>query len=217
MGEPNPDDAARKERRREYQHQWYLKNREKALERARQNRADPEKQARNREYQRKWTQENREKVRETKRRWREANPDKVRAQQRQSLDYHRKYYEANRDKWQAQGRRRRHGVDQDTFLAMWEAQEKCCYLCGRELDPAKASVDHWHGCPAHAPDKSCRFCWRGLAHLTCNAVIGQAGDDPVRLRRIADSLEAANRSVQERQLKAPRQLALGELAMPGVG
>ena len=194
MTETNPDAAAqKKEREREYQRQWYLKNRERLLEK--QKRYQVENRDRIREYQRRWERENRE----TKRRWRKANPDKVRAEQAKYRDYYRDYYYKNRDKWREQGRRRRHGVDLDTFLAMWEAQQRCCYLCGRELDLDKAAVDHWHGCPAHPPESSCRLCWRGLTHGICNIAIGQPNDDPAILRIIADNLERANAEVQERQ------------------
>jgi hypothetical protein len=209
MDERNPDAAARKkERQREYSRQWYLKNREKSLERARQRRADPEKRAAQREYQRKWAQENREKVRESRRRWRQANPDKVRAEQARYRSYHRDRYYENRNKWRDQGRKRRHGVDPAAFLAMWEAQQRCCYLCGRELDPDDAHIDHWHDCPAHDERSSCSRCHRGLVHGACNAVIGFAGDDPDLLRIIADSLEAANAEVQAQQFAAAEQLKL---------
>ena len=209
MAEPNPDAAARKkEREREYRHQWYLKNREKALERARQRRADPEKRERQREYKRRWTQENREKVNETKRRWREANPDKVRGQQARSRDYQRRYYETNRPKWREQQRKRNYGMDSATFVAMWEAQERCRYLCRRPLGAEEATVDHWHGCTAHARNKGCRSCWRGLTHPTCNAAAGQAADDPDLLRTIADNLETANADVMERQRGAPQPITL---------
>jgi hypothetical protein len=209
MAEPNPDAAARKkERQQEYQRQWYLKNREKALERARQRQVDPANHDRIREYQRKWAHENREKIRESKRRWREANPGKVRAQQARSRDYQRRYYETNRAKWRERQRQRNYGMDPATFMAMWEAQERGCYLCHRDLDMDEAAVDHWHGCPVHDPKKGCRACWRGLTHLSCNTVIGHGDDDPDLLRVIASNLEQANANVAAHQAAMPQHMTL---------
>jgi len=201
MTEADLDAAARK---REYQRQWrlanqdrireyYLANRDKILERQK---ADPDKI---REYKRQWAAENPEKVRAARRRWREANPDKVQGQQARSRDYQRRYYETNRSKWRERHRARRHGIDSGTFMAMWEAQQRCCYLCSRDLNPDQAAVDHWHGCAAHDPQNSCRLCWRGLAHNECNGLIGLAGDAPDLLRVIADNLERANTDVAVRQ------------------
>lgn len=210
MSDASPDAAARK---REYMRQWrlanqdrireyYLANRDKILERQR---ADPDKV---RERQRRWAAKNPEKIRESKRRWREANPDKVRGQQARSRDYQRRYYETNRGKCREQQRKRNYDMDSAAFSEMWEAQRGCCYLCRRVLDVEEASVDHWHGCQAHDAKKGCRLCWRGLAHLACNSATGQAGDDPVLLRVIADNLEAANAEVMERQRAIPPPITL---------
>ena len=57
-----------------------------------------------------------------------------------------------------------------------------------------------------SPDRSCPQCRRGLAHNVCNSLIGMAGDDPKRLRRIAANLERARK-----QIKARPPLALFEL------
>jgi hypothetical protein len=81
---------------------------------------------------------------------------------------------------------------------LWEAQGGLCYLCEEPLPPIGSRglhIDHDHGCcPA---GRSCPNCRRGLAHFNCNAAIGNAGDDPVRLRRMAGNLECA----QERPRK----------------
>jgi hypothetical protein len=82
---------------------------------------------------------------------------------------------------------------------MWQAQNGCCYLCGEELDPKTEAVhlDHDHSCCP--PIRSCRTCRRGLTHRRCNVAIGLAGDDPARLRRMADALEAAQLAFRQRQ------------------
>ena len=51
-------------------------------------------------------------------------------------------------------------------------------------------VDHDHSCCPGS--KTCGKCLRGLACQKCNQGIGQFGDDPDRMRRVADNLEAAN-------------------------
>jgi hypothetical protein len=58
------------------------------------------------------------------------------------------------------------------------------------------AIDHYHGCCP--PKRSCDLCRRGLACSKCNSLIGLAGDDPDRLRRIADALEVANARVKAR-------------------
>jgi hypothetical protein len=176
---------------------------------------DVTRKQRQREYQRQWRAANPEKVRAIARKYREAHPDKLSAQNRE-------YRSANSDQLRDKERRRRtpdlererglkrlHGIDGARVAAMWKAQEHNCYLCGRHLDLDKAFVEHWHGCQAgHDPKTSCGSCRRGLAHHNCNILIAFAGDDPDLLRLIADNLEAANRSVQKRQEKAPQQLTL---------
>lgn len=91
--------------------------------------------------------------------------------------------------------RRMHGMLPEDWAALHAAQQGLCYLCGEEL-AGKISVDHDHDhCP---PRASCRNCRRGLVHDICNRVIGMAGDDAARLRRMADALEAAQQACKER-------------------
>ena len=153
-----------------------------------------------------------EKQREYMRRWRKANPEKRREQQRRyyqasrekQLEYRRRYGEAN-------GRnirlRRNHGLYPEDWEALLAAQDGCCYLCGDPLpdDPAKVAIDHDHRCCG--PETSCRACRLGLAHSQCNRLVGLAGDDPARLRRIADNRAAA----MQRIGPFPEQPALFDL------
>jgi hypothetical protein len=235
MGDPTADDAARKERRREYQRKYRAANRERLLAAKREwwaanrDRVSAEKRERYatdpvyrqemndrnnayregnpqqaREYHRAYYEANGERVRAHVREYAAANREKI------SEDQARRYA-ANPDRWWASGIKRRHGIDAAGWARMWQKQDGLCYLCGRELDAEntrKTHVEHWHGCVAHDPEFSCDACRRGLACNGCNLILGIIQDDPDRLRAIADKLEEANRSVQERQLKAPQQLML---------
>ena len=101
--------------------------------------------------------------------------------------------------WSKQIKRyKRHGCDwNDEFARLWQAQDGKCYLCEGPLGPDQADchVDHDHSCCPSG--RSCEKCRRGLAHPLCNWIVGYAGDDPDRLRRIADNLEAANTRLRE--------------------
>lgn len=82
-------------------------------------------------------------------------------------------------------------------LAQWDqmliAQSGRCYLCGDPL-VSRVDIDHAHTCCPGI--KSCGKCIRGLACQQCNQGIGQFQDDPDRMRRAADNLEAANRRLR---------------------
>lgn len=235
MSDSSADDAARKERQREYGRRWraanaeklkaqkrqyYLDNRERI--RAEQNEryaSDPAARERIGRTNREWQRANRQRVREYKADWYEANGDRLRERARQYREENRealkedaaKRYAANPERWWASGLKRRHGVDASTWVRIWQEQDGRCYLCNRELNfssTRKVVVEHWHGCASHDPEFSCNACRRGLSCAGCNVTLGAAGDDPELLRLIADNLEAANRSVQQRQAIAPRQLQL---------
>ena len=133
------------------------------------------------------------------RRWRERHP------------------EVNRDRARAKGAQYRdkylYGLAPEGRARLVEAQGGCCYLCGEPLNldaPGMVHVDHDHACCRGV--KSCGTCIRGLACEPCNKGIGLFGDDPGRMRRVADALEMANRKV--RGAASPRQPALDEGAAP---
>jgi hypothetical protein len=94
-----------------------------------------------------------------------------------------------------------YGLSPEGFAQMFAAQEGLCYLCGEVLSAAtnKIQVDHDHSCCRG--QRSCGTCVRGLTCKHCNLGIGHFGDDPDRMRRVADNLEMANRRVRssERQ------------------
>ena len=141
----------------------------------------------NRRKHREYARKNREKYNAARRQRRAEDGDKVRE------------YERARPRKRDTSGRSEHGrwieEDRATMLA---TQKGCCYLCGDDLaSDDKVDVDHDHGCCAQ--NKSCRICRRGLAHHRCNVMIGWAKDDPARLRRVADALEAAQLAFQARR------------------
>lgn len=88
----------------------------------------------------------------------------------------------------------KYGIDPERWHAMLIAQSGRCYLCGDPMNPVDVSVDHDHGCCPGL--KSCGGCVRGLACRWCNQGCGQFKDDPARMRRAADALEAVLRVVR---------------------
>lgn len=76
-------------------------------------------------------------------------------------------------------------------------QEGLCYLCNEPLDFERqraVHIDHDRSCCRG--NRSCGTCVRGLACGRCNAGIGHFGDDPERMRRVADNLEMANAALR---------------------
>ena len=221
MTEPNPDAKARKreynrryreanrEQLREKNREYREANRDEINERHRQ-RYDPRQSAAryraNRgkisEQQRAYYQANRQERLEAVKAYTEANQGKVR-------EYKRRYYRASGAKVRQKVLEDKHGPNiAADWAVMWEAQQGRCYLCGRDMDPDDAHVEHWHGCAAHGPKKSCRLCRRGLAHQPCNLVVGHGADDPSLLRIIADNLERANADIAARQAVMPQHIPL---------
>lgn len=200
--------AENKERIREYKRQWRLANRERLIEKDRQY------WAANRdrlvEGQRRRYAGNRESRQEQGREYYAANRERIQAQRAayrpKSLEATRQWRLQNKGAISVKGMFERHGLTPDAWAALWEMQDGLCYLCGRQLDPKATDVDHDHSCCG--PKQSCNICRRGLAHRYCNNLIGFAGDDPDRLRRIADELEAAKNAVRERMSVSAERLAL---------
>lgn len=152
--------------------------------------------------QRAYYQANRQERLEAVKAYAEANPDKIR-------EGRHRYYAVNGGKVRQNVLEDKHGPNiAADWAAMWDAQQGRCYLCGRDMDPDDAHVEHWHGCAAHGPKKSCRLCRRGLAHQPCNLVVGHGADDPSLLRIIADNLERANADIAARQAVMPQHIPL---------
>ena len=221
MAEPNPDAKARK---REYNRQYREANREQLREKGREYRKTNRDEINERHRQRYDPQQaaaryraNRGKISEQQRAYYQANRDErlaavksyADANRPQIQEYKRRYYQASGAKVRQKVLEGNHGrgITAD-WAVMWDAQQGRCYLCGRDMDPDDAHVEHWHGCAAHGPKKSCRHCRRGLAHQNCNLVVGWAADDPSLLRVIADNLERANADIAARQAVMPQHIPL---------
>lgn len=147
------------------------------------------------QWQREWRARNRQKISAQAKARRIRNKEKLNAQERAR-------YRANRDRVRdrdnAARLRARHSWSDEGRAAMWQAQGGRCYLCGDELaGQEKVVVDHDHSCCPQG--KSCSTCRRGLAHDRCNIAIGNAGDDPARLRQMADTLEMAQAAFRQRR------------------
>ncbi len=167
--------------------------------------ATPEQNARRRElYKRDSDTERGRAARAVSREYHQRNREAVRI-------YKRGYYLRNRDKALASFLFNRHGLRPEDWAAFWASQDGRCYLCGEPMakgGKTGAHVDHDH---SHCGDwASCKVCQRGLACMDCNMAIGHAHDDPARLRRMADALEAAQAEVERRKEGAPHQAALFE-------
>lgn len=144
--------------------------------------------AKRREWRRTYDAENREQINARMRQYRQENPVRFAspaAAERERVRS-RTYMQAN---GRAIRRKNRHGMRPEDWAQMWDEQQGRCYLCGDPLgsDGRRIHIEHDHTCCPHG--KSCACCRRGLACEPCNHVIGNANDDPERLRRIADSLE----------------------------
>src|ERR1035438_5681784 len=133
----------------------------------------------------------------------------------------RKYREANlgrrgRLRNEAADLKYMYGITPEQWQAMFDAQGGCCYLCGEPLDlelkgrGVGISTDHDHSCGRGR--RSCGTCIRGLACMPCNAGIGNFGDDPGRMRRVADNLEMANRRLQDTRPIRANQASSNALA-----
>lgn len=165
------------------------------------------------EYNRRYYAARREEWRQRYLQNREQRLEAERLRRLQNIDAYRardhERYMRNRDRIQAQARPRRmlsdHGLRADQWVALWDAQSGCCYLCGDEMTEG-AVIDHDHSCCPS--DKSCRVCRRGLAHHKCNVSIGFADDNPERLHRMAEALEVAQLACAQRQAKADQQTVL---------
>jgi Recombination endonuclease VII len=162
--------AANRERLSAYHRAYHEANRDRELARSKA-----------------WYAANRERAIAQGKAYRQANPERKRATDKA-------YYEANRAKIDAQAKVsrmfKRHGLTPEAWAAIWQSQDGRCYLGGESLADAKSvHIDHDHSC---CPENySCDQCRRGLACNRCNVLIGLAGDDPERLRRIADNLDRA--------------------------
>jgi hypothetical protein len=170
------EEAREAQRKRARKH--YEKHRDALLEGQRQIRRDPvagdEKRRRERERIANLSPEERERRAQLNRDWYRRNPRSSKKNTERHLQF-------------------RYGLTPAGWQEMFDAQGGCCYLCADPLpaDKRQIHVDHDHVCCSS--NRSCGTCIRGLACEGCNTGVGCFRDDPERMRRVADNLEAANR------------------------
>jgi hypothetical protein len=149
--------------------------------------------------QKRYYDDNADAMRERSRDWRAANPE------RRAEVWH-EYYLDNKARIWARWLLRKHGLTPEKLTELWLSQDEQCYLCGDNLPLSEAKIDHDHRCcPRHT---SCASCRRGLACHGCNLMLGHMGDDPARLRLMADRLQVALALVEARMTAGPVQDAL---------
>lgn len=144
------------------------------------------------------------------------NPDCLKAGLREKNRQRSREYQRNlpHEVRQANNLRTAHGLTPAEKQQMLDAQGGRCYLCGDALTYDAAVIDHDHACCADVTKSgrkrttSCARCRRGLACGRCNTLIGMAGDDPEKLRRIAGSLTRVIAEVHARLAAKPEQLEL---------
>lgn len=204
--------------------------RERERDRQRRRRAANPEAAR--EEARAWRAANPEKVRAAQKAYRDSHPEEIRARRaadaEANREYQRAYYASRKAAKRAQGQAyyranreqvlmrtqrsrlaRLHGMRPEELVALWNAQQGRCYLCGQPLGVPGSrgtDLDHDHRCCG--PAQSCRYCRRGLACHCCNVIVGFAEDDVDRLLRVAENLRAAVDAVTERLKDRPHAATL---------
>lgn len=149
---------------REWNKDYYARNREQEKERAKKwQRGNPE---RKRENDRRWRAANRAKLDEKDRAWREANPER---------------YKAIRQRSAFRARLKKRGITLEEYEALLDQQEGRCGICRTDKAGAKKDwcIDHDHA--------SGRV--RGLLCHHCNVALGSVRDNPEILRRMIRYLE----------------------------
>jgi hypothetical protein len=167
------------EGKRAYEREQYAKNAEARREKQRQRRSEETeaKRAARAAYQKEYAKNNPEARSEAKRRYRERNREKVNAAERN------RYWGANGEvdpkyRHKTQRNNVQRALDLETLAG--RSRPEVCDVCGGAPDQGRALVfDHCHA----------RGHFRGWLCRGCNLALGNAGDDPTRLRRLADYLE----------------------------
>ncbi len=83
---------------------------------------------------------------------------------------------------------KRFSITPERFEAMLEQQDNACLICGRPFSEVTAHIDHDHAC-CNGPF-SCGKCVRAVLCFECNHMLGNAHDEPERLRAAIRYLES---------------------------
>lgn len=128
-------------------------------------------------YMREYVKNNRDAINENRRRHREKNREKIRQASRLAIRDENGQITEKEKKHQERNRAQRH-IDLETMAG--RPRPEICDICGGPPDPKRGMhFDHCH--------KTHRF--RGWLCRKCNLMLGNAEDDPTRLRDGAAYLE----------------------------
>ena len=118
----------------------------------------------------KWYQSHKAQASKAEKQFRKKNPHYQRDWWRRDPEYRR-----NSDY------KSKYGITLEDYNKMFEAQNGCCAICGRNqmLLKTKLAIDHYHS----------NGKVRGLLCMQCNQALGLLKDNPTILRKAADYLE----------------------------
>ena len=109
--------------------------------------------------------------------WRKKNPEKWKLQRER---YRRKNPDKTKDKTWRDHLRRHYGISVEEYILMLAEQNGVCLVCKRHpLQVGKLHVDHDHSTDT----------LRGLLCGSCNRALGLLGEDPQRIRSLAEYVE----------------------------
>lgn len=139
-------------------------------------------------YTKVWRNENKDHIAEVTRDWRARNKVHI-------VERDKAYYDFNKERilnWSRKHAfRTKYGLTLEEHAAMIAQQDGKCLICGEEPDPTLGKkkkglhVDHCH--------ESGKV--RGLLCHNCNCAIGLLKDDPQRIRRLLEYIEAHRNDV----------------------
>ena len=161
--------------KKEYDKQWYKKNKEEISKR--------QKLFRNRKKLRKKAMKHYYKYRE------------------EILKNRKQFYYKNSDKRKNSVLLYKYKIDLNTYNSIMEKQNYCCKICKEKANLDKSgkyyilNVDHDHSC---CPGKkSCGKCIRGLICHNCNTALGAVKDNPDILYKAVEYLKSYEKTQQE--------------------
>lgn len=157
---------------------------------------------------------------------RQQQPEVKVRRRRQGVTWSRTYREKNREAINAKARAAydpaltsarnrafKFGLSPEETQRRFDEQGGRCYLGGEPIDldaPRGYYVDHAHWC---CPGRNtCGKCVRGLTCNNCNVGAGGFGDDPDRMRRAADAMDAADEAIRTARVSKPVQARLFDIS-----
>jgi len=184
---------------KQYKREWYYRNKEKELAKAKQREKNMEERKKAREYSRKWYYSNKERAQANHRKWKQENKDKVK-------EYNRKYAKVyiQENKLLIKGKKKakrdeckennpitlrkytlkKYGISIEEYGLMYSKQNGFCAICHKpEINKRSITnalcIDH-----DHQTNKI-----RGLLCNKCNKALGLFGDNVSILKEAIKYLE----------------------------